>query len=152
MKMEITFFGACREVTGSSHLLTTKHNHILLDCGLFQGKRKESRQKNENFSFNAESITNVLLSHAHIDHSGRIPMLSSKGFRGRVIATRPTIGECEYMLRDSAHIQESDADYLNYKTARAFLYEQMASRKKDRHLNNVEMESKENIEKGQVVY
>ncbi len=137
--MEVTFFGACREVTGSSHLLTTKHNRILLDCGLFQGKRKESRQKNENFSFNAESITNVLLSHAHIDHSGRIPMLSSKGFMGRVITTRPTRDECGYMLRDSAHIQESDADYLNYKTAKAFLYEQKASGKKHRHLSKAEI-------------
>lgn len=128
--MEITFFGACREVTGSSHLITTKHNRIMLDCGLFQGNRKKSRQKNKDFSFNAESITNVLLSHAHIDHSGRIPMLSAKGFQGRVITSRATQDACEYMLRDSAHIQEQDADYLNYKTARAFLYEQSASKKK----------------------
>jgi len=134
--MDVTFFGACREVTGSSHLLRTKHNRIMLDCGLFQGNRKKSREKNIDFSFNAGNITNVLLSHAHIDHSGRIPMLSTKGFQGRVITTRATQDACEYMLRDSAHIQEQDADYLNYKTARAFLYEQSASGEKNKRFDN----------------
>ncbi len=134
--MDVTFFGACREVTGSSHVLNTKQNRIMLDCGLFQGNRKKSHQKNEDFPFNAESITNVLLSHAHIDHSGRIPMLSAQGFQGRVITTRATKDACEYMLLDSGHIQEQDADYLNYKTARTFLYEQSASREKSNHISN----------------
>jgi len=137
--MKVTFFGACREVTGSNHLVTTQHNRILLDCGLFQGNRKRSREKNIAFSYDTGSITNVLLSHAHIDHSGRIPMLSARGFQGRVITTRATHDACEYMLRDSGHIHESDADYLNYKMARAFIYEQAASRKKSKRLTHTEI-------------
>ena len=99
--MKVTFWGACREVTGSAHLLSTQNSSILLDCGLYQGNRKISREKNSTFSFDTKAITNVLLSHAHIDHSGRIPMLSAKGFKGRVITTRATHDACEYMLRDS---------------------------------------------------
>jgi len=119
--MQITFFGAVRQVTGSMHLLSTANDHILLDCGLFQGRRRESALKNKELPFDAKNLTNVVLSHAHIDHSGRIPMLSRNDFRGRIIATRATAGACEYMLADSAHIQESDADYLNYKTLRSYL-------------------------------
>ena len=137
--MKVTFFGACREVTGSSHLLTTKYNKILLDCGMFQGKRKESREKNLRFPFNPGEVSNVLLSHAHIDHSGRLPMLTAKGFSGRIITTRPTRDACGYMLRDSAHIQESDAEYLNYKTARGFIFAQKSAGRKDRKLTNSEV-------------
>ena len=137
--MKVTFLGACREVTGSAHLITTKNNRILLDCGLFQGNRKKSREKNKTFSYDAGRITNILLSHAHIDHSGRIPFLSAKGFQGRVITTRATHDACEYMLRDSGHIQESDADYLNYKSARTFINKQVTSHKKNKQMTNADI-------------
>ena len=119
--MEVTFHGAVREVTGSAHLLSNGNDRVLLDCGMFQGRRKESNEKNRQLPFNGEKITNVVLSHAHIDHSGRIPLLAREGFNGRVLATRATADACEYLLTDAAHIQESDALYLNYKMVRAHL-------------------------------
>jgi metallo-beta-lactamase family protein len=119
--MEVTFHGAAREVTGSLHMLSCKEDKILLDCGMFQGRRKESNDKNRSFSFDPKTITNVVLSHAHIDHCGRIPLLIKQGFTGRIISTRATEHICKHLLLDSAKIQESDADYLNYKTARIYL-------------------------------
>ena len=138
--MKITCFGACGEVTGSCHHVEVNNNRILLDCGMFQGKRKESTEKNKSFPFDPTGMVNVILSHAHIDHSGRLPLLSSKGFAGSIITHRATEDACRYMLKDSAHIQESDAEYLNYKIARAFLAEQEASRKK-KTLSKGEMSS-----------
>ena len=120
--MYITFYGAVREVTGSMHMITTENDRILLDCGLFQGRRKESEHKNRALPFDPGIITNVVLSHAHIDHSGRIPMLTGNKFNGRIVCTRPTVDACNYLLADSAHIQESDAHYLNYKSVRSFMY------------------------------
>lgn len=119
--MDVKFYGAAGEVTGSMHLLTTASDKILFDCGMFQGRRKESREKNKIFPVNESQITNMILSHAHIDHSGRIPFLTNGGFSGRVITTRPTADALDYMLLDSGHIQESDANYLNYKTLRSHL-------------------------------
>ena len=119
--MNITFYGAVREVTGSMHLLATEQDRILLDCGMFQGRRKETREKNAVIPFDPRILTNVVLSHAHIDHSGRLPLLTNHDFSGRIICTRATAAACEYLLLDSAHIQESDADYLNYKTVRSAL-------------------------------
>jgi metallo-beta-lactamase family protein len=119
--MQITFYGAVREVTGSMHLIETRNNRILLDCGMFQGRRKETNEKNRTLPVDPVTVTNVVLSHAHIDHSGRIPILTKNSFNGRVICTRATADASIYLLRDSAHIQESDADYLNYKTVRSFL-------------------------------
>ena len=119
--MQVTFHGAAREVTGSAHLLTNGEDRLLMDCGLVQGRRKETNAKNRKLPFDPQRLTNVVLSHAHIDHSGRIPLLARNDFPGRVLSTRATRDACEYLLRDSAHIQESDADYLNYKTARHFL-------------------------------
>jgi len=117
--MHITFHGAVREVTGSMHLLGTDDNdHILLDCGLFQGRRKEAAEKNRVLPVDPAMITNMILSHAHVDHSGRIPLLTRKGFAGRIFCTRATADACRYLLPDSAHIQEQDAEYLNYKTVR----------------------------------
>jgi metallo-beta-lactamase family protein len=126
--MDVTFYGAVREVTGSMHLLSTASNRILLDCGLFQGRRRESAEKNRVLPFDPRIITNLVLSHAHIDHSGRVPLLTSRNFTGRVICTRATAAACEYLLPDSAHIQESDVAYLNYKTVRANLAEMRKSR------------------------
>jgi metallo-beta-lactamase family protein len=119
--MHITFYGAVREVTGSMHLLTTEHDRILLDCGMFQGRRKESVEKNKVMPFDPQILTNVVLSHAHIDHSGRLPLLAKRDFAGRIICTRATAAACEYLLLDAAHIQESDANYLNYETVRSAL-------------------------------
>jgi len=112
--MEITFYGAAREVTGSMHLITTENDRILLDCGMFQGRRKETEEKNRHLPFDPQHITSLILSHAHIDHSGRIPLLTKNHFVGRILCTRATQDACEYLLTDSAHIQESDANYINY--------------------------------------
>lgn len=131
--MQITFYGATREVTGSMFLLSTNSDHILLDCGMFQGKRKEAEEKNKVIPFDPEILTNVLLSHAHIDHSGRLPLLVKKGFKGRVITSRVTADACKYLLPDSAHIQESDADYLNYKMVR----NTMTSMRKSKNAKNI---------------
>jgi metallo-beta-lactamase family protein len=125
--MHITFYGAAREVTGSMHLLSTNTDRILLDCGLFQGHRKEAADKNKVMPFDPGIITNVVLSHAHIDHSGRLPILTKNGFSGRIISTRATAAACEYLLPDSAHIQKSDANYLNYKLVRSTLAEMRKS-------------------------
>ena len=119
--MDVTFYGAAGEVTGSMHLLDTGTDRILFDCGMFQGRRKESKEKNKIFPIDRHQITNMILSHAHIDHSGRIPVLTGNGFSGRVVTTRPTADALDYMLMDSGHIQESDAQYLNYKLLRSFL-------------------------------
>ena len=119
--MHVTFYGATREVTGSMHMLGTDSDYILLDCGMFQGRRKEAAEKNRVMPFDPAMVTNMVLSHAHIDHSGRIPLLSQKGFAGRIFCTRATADACGYLLPDSAHIQEQDAQYLNYKTVRGAL-------------------------------
>ena len=128
--MHVTFYGAVREVTGSMHLVTTENDRILLDCGLFQGHRKQSLEKNASLPFDPRILTNVILSHAHIDHSGRIPMLTGNGFNGRIICTRATAAACGYLLPDSAHIQESDSEYLNYKTLRSVISQIEPSKRK----------------------
>ncbi len=121
--MHVTFYGAVREVTGSMHLLDTGSDPILLDCGLYQGRRQNAAEKNRVLHFDPSLVANLILSHAHIDHSGRIPLLTKRNFPGRVICTRATVDACGYLLPDSGHIQESDADYLNYKTVRRALSE-----------------------------
>jgi metallo-beta-lactamase family protein len=119
--MDITFLGAVREVTGSMHVLAVNNERIMLDCGMFQGRRKESAEKNRVLQVDPRKITNMVLSHAHIDHSGRIPVLVKNGFAGRIVCNRATAAACEYLLLDAAHIQESDAAYLNYKSMRSHL-------------------------------
>lgn len=126
--MYITFFGAVREVTGSMHLISTDKDRVLLDCGLFQGHRKEAAEKNNVMPFDPSILTNMVLSHAHIDHSGRIPLLTRKDFNGRIYATRATEDSCRYLLPDSAKIQESDAQYLNYKIVKRALAEMKAGK------------------------
>ena len=128
--MHVSFYGAVREVTGSMHLITTEQDRILLDCGMFQGRRKETKEKNTVMPFDPRILTNVVLSHAHIDHSGRLPLLTRNDFAGRIISTRATAAACEYLLPDSAHIQESDAQYLNYKVVRSALQKMEGSAKK----------------------
>lgn len=116
--MKITFYGAARTVTGSMHHLHVNGENYLMDCGLFQGRRKEAAERNTNFPFPPASIKAVLLSHAHIDHSGNLPQLVKRGFHGPIYTTPATIDLCKPMLADSAHLQESDADFLNRRTAR----------------------------------
>ncbi len=119
--MKIEFQGAARVVTGSMHLLHINGKHILLDCGMFQGKRQESIDRNKIFPFDAKSIDAVVLSHAHIDHSGNLPGLVKQGFRGPIYCTPATYDLCQIMLADSAYIQERDAEFVTKKHARQHL-------------------------------
>ena len=111
--MKLTAYGAARNVTGSKHLLEVSGKRILLDCGLYQGRRAESERRNRQLPFDPASIDMVLLSHAHIDHSGSLPTLVKQGFRGSVYATHATVDLCEILLRDTAYIQSHDLEYLN---------------------------------------
>jgi metallo-beta-lactamase family protein len=119
--MKMTFHGAARTTTGSMHLIESDHHRILLDCGLYQGHRAEAFQRNSNLPFDPKIVQTVLLSHAHIDHSGNLPMLAKRGFAGEINCTPATRDLATLMLRDSAHIQEQDAAYLNQKKSRAGL-------------------------------
>lgn len=116
--MQLEFIGGARTVTGSQHLLHINGKKILLECGLFQGRRSDTYDKNKNFRFNPAEIDALILSHAHIDHSGNIPNLVSKGFNGLIYATSATVDLCQIMLRDSAHLQEKDIEWVNKKKAK----------------------------------
>lgn len=111
--MQIQFWGAARTVTGSMHLLTINGRRLLLDCGLYQGKRDLANERNANLPFDPRSIDAVVLSHAHMDHSGVLPVLTKNGFEGHIYCTSATRDLAGVMLRDSANIQENDAAYLN---------------------------------------
>ncbi len=110
--MDLRFEGAAREVTGSCHVVRVKGRTIVLDCGLFQGRRRDVDAKNRRLPLPVGDIDAVVLSHAHIDHAGRLPFLVHEGYRGPIHATVATRDLCEVMLADSAHIQEKDAEYL----------------------------------------
>lgn len=117
--MKVKFCGAAREVTGSAHLLTLDDGFkILLDCGLYQGSSEKMKNFNEKWLFDPEEINCVVLSHAHIDHCGRLPKLVKDGFKGSIFCTHATRSLCSIMLLDSALIQERDADYFNKKRGR----------------------------------
>jgi metallo-beta-lactamase family protein len=111
--MKLTFWGAAGTVTGSMHLVESGGKRFLLDCGLYQGRRKDADAKNRNLPFPGDSIDAVVLSHAHIDHSGNLPTLVRNGFSGPIYTTPATLDLCNWMLRDTAHIQEKDAEFLN---------------------------------------
>ena len=113
--MKIKFCGAARTVTGSQHLLEIEGKKILLDCGLYQGKREEAYDINKHFLFDPAELHCVILSHAHIDHSGNLPMLYNQGFKGDIYTTGASRDLCSIMLTDSAHIQMSDIKYANKK-------------------------------------
>ncbi|HEV8000438.1 MAG TPA: MBL fold metallo-hydrolase [Planctomycetaceae bacterium] len=115
--MKITFYGAAGEVTGSQHLLETESLRILLDCGLFQGRRAESHAKNCHFRCQPKLLDGVILSHAHIDHCGNLPGLFRAGYRGPIFCTPATADLAAVMLKDSLHIQQEDARYLNLHRA-----------------------------------
>lgn len=119
--MKIKFLGATRSVTGSMHIIESKGHKILMDCGLFQGRREESNRRNKDFPFDPKVIERVVLSHAHIDHSGNLPNLVKQGYQNSIYSTFATRDLCLVMLKDTAHIQEKDAEYLNKKEERQVL-------------------------------
>src|SRR5439155_9884002 len=108
----LTFWGASGEVTGSMYLLEAAGARVLLDAGLFQGHRAEAAKKNADLPLDARRVDSVILTHAHIDHSGRLPLLVRHGFHGPIYATPATRDLCAVMLRDAAHIQEKDHEFL----------------------------------------
>jgi metallo-beta-lactamase family protein len=116
--MQITFRGAARTVTGSMHEIQTGGRRLLLDCGMYQGRRSEAASRNKHFPFPPSEVDALLLSHAHIDHSGNIPNLTSNGFQGPIFTSPATIDLCGSMLQDSAFIQEKDAEFLNRRSSR----------------------------------
>ena len=118
--MKLTFLGAAHEVTGSCALLTVNEKHILIDCGMEQGP---DLYENQPLPIAAGDVDALLLTHAHIDHSGKIPLLCKEGFRGPIYCTSATANLCDIMLRDSAHIQEFEAEWRNRKALRAGLPE-----------------------------
>ncbi len=111
--MHIDFLGAAQTVTGSMHMVRTSRATVLLDCGLFQGRRREALERNRALPFRPGDVDAVILSHAHIDHSGALPVLASHGYRGPIFSTPATRDLCAVMLEDAAHIQESDARVVN---------------------------------------
>src|ERR1019366_918265 len=113
--MKVTFWGAAGGVTGSMHLVEAGGRRLLLDCGLNQGRRREADAKNRHLPFAGSMIDAVVLSHAHIDHSGNLPTLVKSGFAGPIYSTPATIDLCHWMLRDTAHIHEKDAEFLNQR-------------------------------------
>ena len=113
--MKIHFHGAAQTVTGSQHLLEINGRTLLLDCGLYQGPRAEAYQRNRTFGFDPAEVDAVILSHAHIDHSGNLPSLVKAGFRGPIFATQATAHLSNIMLIDAGHIQEADAYFVNKK-------------------------------------
>jgi metallo-beta-lactamase family protein len=116
--MKITFHGAARTVTGSQHLLEINGSQLLLECGLYQGRRQEAFERNRQLPFDVSKIDAVILSHAHMDHSGNLPNLVKCGYHGEIFTTLATAHLANVMLLDSGHIQESDVQYVNKKHAR----------------------------------
>src|SRR5512141_1550161 len=113
--MRINFHGAAQTVTGSQHLLEINGHRLLLDCGLYQGRRSETYERNLKFAYDPRKVDAVILSHAHIDHAGNLPNLVQDGFSGPIYATRATVDLAKIMLADSGRIQESDAEFVNKK-------------------------------------
>jgi metallo-beta-lactamase family protein len=116
--MRIRFAGAAQTTTGSMHVLLVNGKQVVLDCGLFQGRRKEAFERNRHLPVDPGAVDAVVLSHAHIDHSGNLPTLVRRGFRGPIYATPATVDLCDIMLRDSAYLQGRDVEYVNKKRRR----------------------------------
>ena len=115
----LTFLGAVEGVTGSMHLLKTEHSTLLLDCGLYQGRRNEEAKNHEPLPIDVSQIDAVILSHAHLDHSGRLPILLREGYCGPIYMTRPTVELIEVLLKDAASLQERDAEWENKRRQRS---------------------------------
>ena len=115
--MKITFWGAAKNVTGSKHLIESGGFNLLLDCGFYQGRRKDANQQNRHLPFDAKNINAVILSHAHLDHCGSLPTLVKNGFAGKIYCTPATAEIAEYILLDSANIQQHDCEYYNLHAA-----------------------------------
>ena len=115
--MQIKFHGAAHTVTGTQHLLEINGSKLLLDCGLYQGRRAETYERNLNFHYDPRTLDAVILSHAHIDHSGNLPNLVKQGYEGKIYATHATAELGGLMMRDSGRIQESDAEFVSKKRA-----------------------------------
>jgi metallo-beta-lactamase family protein len=115
--MKLQFLGATREVTGSSFLLTSGDTRILIECGLIQGSGEHERHNHDEFRFDPETLDAVVITHAHIDHSGRLPLLIKRGYRGPIYTHRATVDLCEVMLADSAYLQEKEAEWRNKDNA-----------------------------------
>ena len=113
--MKVYFYGAARTVTGSQFLVEANGKRILLDCGVYQGHRRDFYERNKEFAFDPRELDAVILSHAHIDHSGNLPNLVKQGYRGPIYATPPTAELAAIMLADSGHIYEEDAEFINKK-------------------------------------
>ncbi len=116
---KLTFYGAVEGVTGSMYLLKAGNSQVLLDCGLFQGLKEEEKANLEPLSFDTSSIDAVVLSHAHLDHSGRLPLPVAEGFQGPIYMTRPTCDLIEVLLKDAASLQERDTEWENKRRRRA---------------------------------
>src|SRR5512147_2959291 len=115
--MRLNFHGAAQTVTGSQHLLEINGHRLLLDCGLYQGRRADTYERNLKFAFDPRTVDSVILSHAHIDHCGNLPNLVQDGYEGPVYATYATADLAAIMMADSGRIQESDAEFVNRKRA-----------------------------------
>jgi metallo-beta-lactamase family protein len=116
--MQVHFLGATRTTTGSMYLLEVNGRRLLLECGMYQGRRGESIERNRNFPFDPKTLDAVVLSHAHIDHCGNLPNLCRKGFDGNIYATFATRDLAAIMLADSARIQQADAEFVSKKRAK----------------------------------
>ena len=155
--MQISFLGAAQTVTGSMHLIELNDSKILLECGLFQGGRQESFERNRNFPFDPKEIDAVILSHAHIDHSGNLPHLVKNGFKGRIYATPATTHLSRIMLLDSGHVQERQAQSTNIARARRGepavdpLYTQLDAAEVIPYFNEVELDTSFSVAHGAVV-
>jgi metallo-beta-lactamase family protein len=141
--VRLTFHGAAQTVTGSQHLLEINGARLLLECGLYQGRRAESYRRNREFRFEPRELDAVILSHAHIDHSGNLPNLVRRGFTGHIYATSATADLSDIMLRDSGHIQESDAAFVNRRLRKGEspvkpIYTQADAEQVAGHLHSVE--------------
>ena len=112
--VKVTCLGAARSVTGSNFLIETSNgSKVVVDCGLFQGGKEMERRNKDDWGYDPKEIQNLVLTHAHIDHSGRIPKMVKDGFSGRIVTSPPTAELCELMLLDSAHVQEMDSGMAN---------------------------------------
>ena len=119
MGVSVQFFGAARTVTGSKYLLTGEKGKILVDFGMFRGEDRLTQRNYDEFDFNPEEVQYVILTHAHIDHSGLIPRLVKKGFKGRILCTKPTLDLCKIMFLDAAHVESIEIEWRNRKRQRA---------------------------------